>query len=92
MNSVEVIHDLGAGHWLYVIHLGGSRYGLTVYLQEEELAPPFVVAAFPSTTRRVKTLLSVLALGRPVGLPLVELVARVSERAAPSSASVSGST
>lgn len=77
MSSSDTLHDLGDGHWLRVLDVGGSRCRLEVYRQEEELAPPFLLNSIPSTPRQVRALLVVIALSdRSVDPALCE-VARV---------------
>jgi hypothetical protein len=39
----ETVYPIADRHWLIVVGLGGDRYRLDRYLQEEELAPPLLL-------------------------------------------------
>jgi hypothetical protein len=58
------IHDLHADRWLHVVAAGGS-YRLTIYQQEEELAPPWPVSEVTISPERLRVLLSVMQLSGP---------------------------
>jgi hypothetical protein len=63
-DSLAGIHDLFADRWLHAVAVGGS-YRLTVYQQEEELAPPWFLLEVATSAERLAALLSVVALSGP---------------------------